>query len=172
LLSLSGLVQLCPLLMFRIAAISEICNVNHFCSEPSVKPKHRKNGIHSRNRTASYGWTGQHCTSSTTRRPTATRQSLGTERLWTVQPWSDVRTVCTGLLRPNAAIVCYWYTMTVAMTVTTSVGERLKCHQDWQCNLFGPSDMWLEVCFFYNALLNSHCYTVVFSYLNLLRYFM
>ena len=54
LMSLPSPVLLCPLLMFRIAAISEICNVNHFCSETSVKPQHRKNGILCRNRKASY----------------------------------------------------------------------------------------------------------------------
>ena len=148
LMSMSGLVQLCSLLMFRTTAISEICNVNHFCSEPSVRPQHRKNWILCRNRTAPYEWMGRHCTSSMTRHPAATRQSLGTERLWTARPWNDMRTTHTGLLQPNSASVCYWHTMTVAMTVKTSVGEWLNCDQDWWCHVFCPPDMWLEVCFF------------------------
>jgi hypothetical protein len=68
--------------------------------------------------------------------------------LWMVQSWSDVRTVHTRLLKPNDASVCYWHTMTVTMTVTTSVGEWLNCHRDWWWHLFCPPDMWLEVCFF------------------------
>jgi len=122
----------------------QICNVNHFCSEPSGKPKNRENGILSRNRTASYKLMGRHCTSSTMRHPAATQQSLGTEHLWTVWTRSDmriVRMVRTGLLQPNAAGVCYWHTM----TVTASVGEWLNCDQDWQCQVFCPPDMWLEV---------------------------
>jgi hypothetical protein len=148
LMLLSGLVQLCSLPMFRIATVSEICNVNHICSEPSVQPKRRKNRILFRNRTTSYEWTGRHFTSSTTRRPPATRRSLGTEHLWTARPQSDMRMVCAGLLKPNVASVCYWHTMTVAMTVTTSVGEGLNCNQDWRWQLFCPPGMWLEVSFF------------------------
>ena len=115
----------CLLLMFRTAAISEICNLNHFCSKPSVNPQHRKNGNLSRNGAASYEWTGRHCTSSMTRHPAVTRQSLGTERLWMARPWSDVRVVGTGLLQPNAASVCNWHTMTVAVTVTALLASDL-----------------------------------------------
>jgi len=136
------------LLMFSIAATSEIWNVNHFCREPSVKPQHRQNGILSRNRTVSYGWMMRHCTSSTTHCPAGTQQSLGTEHLWTARPQSDVRAVRTGLLQPNVATVCYWLTATVAMTVTASVGEWLSCDQDWRCQVFCPPDMWLAVCTF------------------------
>ena len=150
LMSLSGLVQLCPLLIFRTAAISEIWNMNHFCSEPTGKPWCRENGNLRRNRTASYELTGRHCTSSTMHRPAATRQSLVTEHLWTARPWSDmrtVRTVRTGLLQPNAASVCYWHTM----TVTTSVGEWFNCEQDWWCHVFCPPDVWFEVCTFWTV---------------------
>jgi hypothetical protein len=96
--SLCGLVQLCSLLVFRIVAISEICIVNHFCSEPSVQPQHRTNGILCRNRTTSYEWTGRHCTSSMTRHPEGIRQSLSTGNLWTARPRSHMRVVPTGLL--------------------------------------------------------------------------
>jgi len=120
LMSLSGFVKLCSLLIFRIAAISEICNVNHFCSKPSVKPQHRKNEIFCRNRKASYESTGRHCMSSKTHRRADTRQSLGTEHLWTVRPRNDVRTMRTGLLQTNAASVCYWHTIHCYLIVVFS----------------------------------------------------
>jgi len=90
------------------------------CSEPSVQPQHRKNGILCRKRRASYEWTGRHCTSSTTHLPAATRQSLGTEHLWTARPQSDLRTTRAVSLQPNAASVCYWYTIHCYTTVVFS----------------------------------------------------
>jgi hypothetical protein len=141
LMSLSGLVQLC------VYWCSDLLYESLY-SEPSAQPKNRKNAILYRNRTASYGWTERHCMSSMTRHPAATRQSLGTEHLWTARRQNDMRPVHTGLLQPNADSVRYWHTMTVAMTVTTSVCEWLNCDQDWRCHVFCPPDTWLEVCIF------------------------
>jgi hypothetical protein len=123
-MSFSGLVQLCPYWCSDLLCAS-------LCSEPSVQPQHRKNVILRRNRTASYGWTRQHCTSSATRRPAATRQSPDTELLWKARPQIDVRVVCTGLLQPNAVIVCYWNAVT-----RISVGEWLNFEQEFGATCF------------------------------------
>ena len=98
----------CPeCLEHGITAVSEICIVNHFCSKSSVKPKHRKNGILSRNRTAAYEWMGWNCTSSTTRHPAATWQSPGTEHLWMAQPQSDLFEILFLLNRAILKRHCY-----------------------------------------------------------------